>query len=190
MDVSDRLDRILSLCRREVPSLRLVHKQEVWWMRVAGLLLRPFVPDFMTSYTVAFCRTVYLPRPPGEMVRDELASILAHELVHLIDQERCGIGFYVSYAFVLPFFRTWRAVWERRAYAVDLLLARERGGEREVERVAARLVPVFGGPNYLWMWAPTASARRFLRPTVDAVCRGDLDDTEPYKSVLEAWRSV
>ena len=189
LTVSDRLDRILGLCRGESPSLRLVHKQQVWWMRVAGALLRPFVPDFMTRYTTVMFGTVYLPCPAGEMVRDELASILAHELVHLRDQRRFHVWFYVSYALVLPVGRTMRARWELRAYAVDMLLARERGGAADARRVAARLVKVFAGPAYLWMWCPTRSARRYLEPVVEAVCRGDLDGVEPYCDVLRAWRA-
>jgi hypothetical protein len=186
--VDPRLDRILKLVREHVPDLRLVDKHDVRWMRWLGGALRPVVPEFSTRYTTVLGPTVFLPQPPADMVPDVLAATLAHELVHQIDQRRWGLLFYVSYGFCLPAVRSMRAWWERRAYAVDLLIARERGGPREVERVADLLVELFAGRAYLWMWAGRRGARRFLDPVVHQVVDGDLDRQEPYRSILAAWR--
>lgn len=179
---------MLALVRVHVPNVRLIHKHELVWMRVLGRLLKPIMPDFDTHYTTVLGSTVYLPRPPEQMRADTLAATLAHELVHQLDQQRWGLLFYASYAWALPTGRTMRAYWERRGYAVDLLIARERGGVPEVENVAKRLAHLFSGPGYFWMWAGRSSATEFLRPTVDAVLDGSLDTEAPYNAILEAWR--
>lgn len=184
----DRLDRILALVRSHVPDLVLVHKAESPLMRAAGRALRPFVPDFDTRFTTVLGRTVYLPKPLDEFPRDALAATLAHELVHQIDMNTYGWLFYTSYAVMLPTGRTWRAVWERRAYAVDLMLAYERGGDQELRRVTGHLVDLFAGSSYVWMWSGREAARRFLEPTLAAVRDGSLKQEEPYRSIYEAWK--
>ena len=184
----DRLDRIIALVRTHRPNLRLVHKQRIWWMRMVGVMARPIVPDFNTRFTTVVGDTVYLPCPVDEFPRDALAATLAHELVHQLDQRRWGPVFYASYGVALPTIRSMRAYWERRAYAVDLLLAWERGGAEELERVLTRLVTIFAGPAYAWMWAGRLSARAYLDPVAQQVRDGTLAQEEPYRSILGAWR--
>lgn len=185
----DRLDRILSLVRRYRPGVRLVDRHTVPWMRLPGDLARPILGDINGRFTTVIGNTVYLPGPVERFPRDRLAAILAHELVHQLDQARAGLWFYVSYGLVAPTVRTLRAHWERRAYAVDLLLAYERGGPAEVERVRRRLIGIFAGASYLFMWSGRASAERFLAPTVTAVLDGSLSREQPYRDILEAWRT-
>ena len=179
--MSGRLDRVLELVRREVAGHRFVLKDERAWTRLVGRVH----PDFR-AFTVVVGRTVYLPRPVHAFEPDRLAAVLLHELVHQLDQRRWGPLFYASYFLAAPAVRTVRAVWERRAYAVDLLLARERGGERAVRQLAERLAPLFSGRAYGWMWA--GDARAFLEPVVDEVLSGRLELREPYGSILAAWR--
>jgi len=184
------LDRILNLVRHHVPDLRLVDKRDVTWMRWLGGALRPVIPEFSTRYTTVLGDTVFLPRPVEEIPSEVLCATLAHELVHQFDQARWGALFYLSYGFCLPTGRSMRAWWERRAYAVDLMIAHERGGEAEVRRVEALLVDMFAGRTYLWMWAGRRAARRFLAPVVDAVLAGRLQQAEPYRAILAAWRGT
>lgn len=159
-------------------------------MRAVGRVLKPVMPNFATRYTTVIGDTVYLPGDPADLPPDALAATLAHELVHQLDQRRYGPLFYISYGLGLPAGRTLRAYWERRAYAVDLMLAMDRGGPGEVKRVANVLVDVFSGPAYLWMWVGTASAREYLRPVVEDVLDGTLQKHEPYRSILAAWRGT
>jgi hypothetical protein len=183
-----RLERVLALVRGYVPKLALINKQTVPWMRAAGTLARPFAPDFATSFTTVLGAKVYLPCDPADFNPDTLAMILAHELVHQLDQGRWGPLFYLSYGVALPAGRTLRAHWERRAYAVDLLLAKERGGEAAVELTARRLAALFSGPAYVWMWAGRSAAREFLKPVVQQVLDGSLEREAPYREILTAWR--
>ena len=114
---------------------------------------------------------------------------LGHELVHLLDMAEHGVSFYATYLSTpVPVGRTWRAHWERRGYAVDLLIAQEMGGVQAVERLHHRLADLFASADYGWMWAGRSAALRYLQPTVDAVCDGRLAREEPYRSILDAWR--
>ncbi len=185
--MADKLDRMMALVRQHVPDLRLVHRAEVGWMRGVSSVVRVINPQF-DRFTVVLGSTVYLPRPVAEIDRDGLAGTLAHELVHQLDQARWGPLFYASYALALPAGRTWRAHWERRAYAVDLLLARERGGEQAVRRKADWLAGLFAGSGYFFMWTGRQAAATFLQPAVDDVLARRLDDLAPYDAILAAWR--
>lgn len=185
----DRLDRVLALVREHVPNLRIVPKSEVWWMRAAGRALAPVIPDFSTRYTTVVGDTVYLPCAAEGFARDALAATLAHELVHQLDQQRTGLWFYVSYAaFPLPVWRTDRAHWERRAYAVDLMIAHWHGGDAHLARIEARLRELFAGPAYLWMWGGEEAAADYLAPVVAAIRAGTLQQQAPYDRILAAWR--
>lgn len=185
----DRLDRILALVRDDVPGLRLVDKQSVPWMGALGALVRPLMPDFATSYTTVIGSTVYLPDTPEAMDARRLAVTLAHEYVHMLDQAEHGMRFYLSYGFSpLPVWRTHRAHWERRAYAVDLLLAHETGGTDRLALAEARLRGIFAGPAYGWMWGGRPAAASFLKPVTERIRAGTLQRDAPYDRILAAWR--
>jgi hypothetical protein len=185
----DALERILSLAMRHVPQLRLVDKHDYPLWRIVGLGVRPLMPGFMEHVTTVIGDTVYLPCPAEHMPRDLLAQILAHELVHQLDQREHGWWFYASYALApLPAGRTMRAHWERRAYAVDLMLAHEGGGEPALRRCAERVTRYFAGPDYGFMWAGQEAARRYLGVIEDEIRAGTLQKRTPYDEILTAWR--
>jgi hypothetical protein len=183
-----RLRRVLALARAHRPGLRLVDKHESVLMRAAAVLVRPFMPHFLTRVTTVIGDTIYTPGPPEELPPGLLARIVAHELVHQIDQARYGPLFYLSNALLpLPVWRTSRAWWERRAFAVDLMLAHHDDGPAGLEMARRRLAVVFGGPTYAWMWGGRLAAERFLQGTVDAVAEGELQASAPYDDILHAW---
>jgi hypothetical protein len=183
----DRLDRMLALARTHVPRVRFANKADSALMRGVAVLVRPLNAEFATRYVTVVGDTVWLPRPVEAWPRDELAAILGHELVHMLDQQRYGLAFYASYSFP-PAGRTTRAHWERRGYTVDLLLARERGGAAAVHQLAARLARLFAGPDYGYMWAGEAAAAAFLRPAVNGVLMGWTDAEAPFDAILASWR--
>lgn len=179
-----------ALAEAQVPGLRIVRKQDVGWMRALGVALRPLNPRFSTHYTTVVGRTIYLPDGPLPE-RDSQAVTLGHELVHLLDMAEHGLSFYATYLVgPAPFGRTLRAHWERRGYAVDLLIARDRGGRRAVEQLHDWLAGLFAGPHYGWMWAGRDAAHDYLQPTVEAVLDGTLEQREPYRSIIAAWRGT
>ncbi|MEQ1568123.1 MAG: hypothetical protein ABMA64_20960 [Myxococcota bacterium] len=188
MPSRDRLDRILALARRHRPGLVLVDKHDARWMRAVGRAVSPLMPGFMDRVTTVIGDRVYLPGPPDRFDPDELARTLAHELVHQLDQQEHGAAFYLSYAaWPMPVGRTRRAHWERRAYAVDLMLAHHDGGPRGLAREASRVAELFSGPMYGWMWAGSESARSYVQVVADEVAAGTLQLREPYRQILRAW---
>lgn len=185
----DRLDRILALARRHRPGLRLVDKHDVPLARASAILLRPLMPTFMENVTTVIGDSVYLPGRPEQMDRLLLARILAHELVHQLDQAEHGLRFYVTYAVApLPVGRTMRAHWERRAYAVDLMIAFEDGGEQGLARAVDAVATHFAGPTYAWMWAGSHAARQYVGAAADEVRSGALQQRAPYREILAAWK--
>jgi hypothetical protein len=177
-----------ALARRHIPNFRIAVKADVLWMRALGMVLWPLVPDFGSAFTTVIGSTVYLPRPKEAFSPDGLAATLAHELVHQLDQREFGLAFYTSYLLTpLPVGRTTRAHWERRAYAVDLMLALERGGPECLAETLDRLVALFSGPSYAWMWAGKESARAYLAPLVAEVESGALQKRAPYDEILATW---
>lgn len=181
--MGDRLDRVLALVRTHRPRLALVPKDEVAWWRWLGRV----APAAQHGFVTVLGDTVYLPDRIERFDRDVLAAILAHELVHQLDQARWGALFYLSYG-LPPAWRTWRAHWERRAYAVDLLLAWEAGGEAGLRRQLDQCVALFGGAAYGWMWGGPHAARHYLEPVVAQVRSGQLAREAPYDAILRAWR--
>ncbi|MCA9490190.1 MAG: hypothetical protein KC621_09705 [Myxococcales bacterium] len=183
-----RLERVLALVRRHRPGLRLIDKRTLAAARWLGWLLHPLAPDFADRTTTVIGDRVFLPRAPEEIDADQLAATLCHELVHQLDQAAHPL-FYLSYVLgpPLPVLRTARADWERRAYAVDLMLAHHDRGERGLAHVLEWLVGVFDGPSYGWMWRGRDAARAYLDPVVAEIRSGALQRREPYRSILAAW---
>lgn len=179
---------MVALVRSHRPRLRMVDRHDVPWLRAVGWLTRPVAPDLDERFTTVIGDVVYLPGPVASIDRDRLAAILAHELVHQLDQARYGLWFYLSYAAAAPAFRTQRAAWERRAYLVDLLIAYERFGEPGVRRTLDQLVELFAGPAYGFMWVGRDAARRYLAPTVAEVLDGSAVERQPYRDIVAAWR--
>jgi len=156
-------------------------------MRALAVVVRPFMPGFLTRVTTVVGDTIYTPGAPESLPPGLLARIVAHELVHQLDQARYGPLFYLSYLLVLPLGRTSRAYWERRAYAVDLLLSLVDDGPSGLEMTRRRLVVVFSGPTYGWMWAGRGAAEAFLQPVVDLALAGELQHASPYDDIVAAW---
>ncbi len=187
-DPRGRLERMLETIRADFPNLRLVEKRTVPWMRVAARVLYPLMPGFETHVTTVIGSTVYLPGPPSSMDPNALAAILAHEYVHQLDQRDHGTLFYLSYGLTpLPCWRTHRAWWERRAYAVDMMLAHQEGGDAALAALESRLRALFAGPAYGWMWGGRSAAASFLRSTAQSVREGRLQRHPPYDRILAAW---
>jgi len=156
-------------------------------MRALAVVVRPFMPGFLTRVTTVVGDTIYTPGAPESLPPGLLARIVAHELVHQLDQARYGPLFYLSYGLLLPIGRTYRAFWERRAYAVDLMIAHHDDGPSGLEMTRRRLVHVFSGPMYAWMWAGREAAEAYLEPWVESVRAGELQQQSPYDDILQAW---
>lgn len=96
---------------------------------------------------------------------DRGAPVLRHEAVHVRDQARWGVLFFVSY-FVLPIGPSVRALWEARAYRETLrYIATNSPWQRDwaVEWVSSR----FTGPSYGFMFPFPSLVRRWCRKVLE-----------------------
>lgn len=85
--------------RKLVPKFEIVYKDRSRWMRLLGFLSRPFNPGFSTKFTTTFYPKVYFPSQEYyESTPKQSLTVLAHELVHLLDSQKRPLWFRVSYA--------------------------------------------------------------------------------------------
>lgn len=85
---------------RHVPGFRVMYKDESALMQLIGTLVRPFNKQFMTSFTTTLGKTVYFPsRAHYEEIPARTLTTLAHEFVHVTDDEKHGLWFKASYLF-------------------------------------------------------------------------------------------
>ena len=84
--------------RKTVPPFKLGFKDESFFQRLIGFLF-PVNPDFMRRFATTFYPTVFFPsKAYYEGQPQNSFSILAHEMVHLVDTTRQPIWFRLSYA--------------------------------------------------------------------------------------------
>jgi len=84
----------------QIPGFKVGYKDQSKMMRFLGFLLKPFNPEFMTSFTTTWGNSVYFPTEEFyEKNTYGSMSILAHEFVHLWDSQRQGFwAFKATYA--------------------------------------------------------------------------------------------
>ena len=137
---------------KRLTPYRIRFKDEAWEMQALYLFVFWFCPDFLTRFTTVIGRTIYFPnRQYLERYPQVATRTLAHEAVHLLDQQRWGKGLFIlSYlfpqilslgVFLFPFmgpfsllFLLFLAPWpapfrahiEARAYAMDYLTSEPR----------------------------------------------------------------
>lgn len=84
--------------RKQVPGFKLGYKDESPLQKAIGFLF-PFNPGYMTSFITTFYPTVYFPSKNSyENSPRSSLSVLAHEMVHLVDTIAHPIWFRLSYA--------------------------------------------------------------------------------------------
>lgn len=98
-------------------------------------------------------------------------DVLRHEAVHVRDQRRWHVLWWLSYLLLLPAGPGLRAVWEWRAYRVTLRAEHERLG-RVTEATRAYVARMLSGPAYLWMLPAPRFARRLVDRYADALEAG------------------
>lgn len=144
------LERFCVLVQQEIP-IRIKYKDESWEMKYLNEVIRWFNPTFMTDYTTVIGYTVYFTdREYVEKYPNQALQTLVHEAVHLLDTKYFtfpvfafaylfpqilalgALFFPISYyfllffLFLLPLPAPFRAYFEARAYATDLLLKRRK----------------------------------------------------------------
>lgn len=91
---------------------------------------------------------------------DRGAEALKHERIHVLDYQKWGILFYLSYFFLLPVVFTMRAYWEWRGYKEDLKAVHEQYKDWWDKKYYDYITDYycqwvagqFSGPGYLFMF--------------------------------------
>lgn len=99
MSDKELFDKVAASIQADHPSFEIRYKDESPLMRLLGLLTYPFNPTFNTDYTTTLGSKTYLPSR-AEVAKDYAgyAGTLAHEGVHVFDNEKHPIWFKISYA--------------------------------------------------------------------------------------------
>jgi hypothetical protein len=92
-------DKVSESIMIDHPSLKIKYKDESFLMKLLSLLIYPFNQRFADGYVTTLGSTVYFPSR-FNVSRDwkNAAEILAHEGVHVYDNEKHPIWFKLSYA--------------------------------------------------------------------------------------------
>jgi len=92
-------DKISESISNDHPSFRVSYKNESRLMRLLALLAYPFNESFAEGYITTLSSTVYFPsRADVEENYEHAADVLAHEGVHIFDDEKHSPWFKISYA--------------------------------------------------------------------------------------------
>jgi hypothetical protein len=155
------------------PGVRVVEKAGRFWAFL-DLCVRVLTfgknKAFLTSYVTTIGKRVAVPKD-WPVPRERQYVVLRHELVHVRQQARLGLGFVwlgmvpwaVLYALLpLPMGLAWfRYCFEREAYAESVRAAIVVGEDPEAEREHA--VAQISGPAYAWTWPFPARVRAWLK---------------------------
>lgn len=185
------------------------YKEESRAMKVVSVILTIFCPTFMSHFTSVIGGYIYFPSRKF-VERDEYGAmrILAHELVHLLDQKRVGKPlFMISYlfphslalgVFSFPFLGWWsllfllflapipswpRFYFESRGYAMNVLTARKKRKEAVLERATRQ----FMGWNYYKMYPFRDAVQEKILDWVD---KGEKGEDKTLMKILLIYEMV
>jgi hypothetical protein len=195
-----KIELFASLLQKHVP-LQIKYKDESWEMRVLNSIVKWFNPRFMEDYTTVIGNTVYFTsREYVQAHPHDALQVLVHEAVHLLDTKRysfpvfafaylfpqvLALGaclsplsayFLLFLLFLLPFPAPFRAYFEARAYATDLLLRR-----RSIENT----LRFFTSWDYYKMYPFENQARKLLQHWKDRPDEIILEVIGLYEEVLK-----
>jgi len=98
MDDKIFFDKIAESIKEDHPSFSYCFKDESKYMKLLALLAFPFNDRFLEDYTTTIGSKVYFPgRKDLERYYRSYARVLAHEGVHIFDDEKHGWWFRLSY---------------------------------------------------------------------------------------------
>lgn len=132
---------------KEFPKLHIIPYEDSWFFRQLMKL------GWRMGATTIW-NTVYMDKEYIETQRG--IDIMAHEIVHIRDQHKWHILFFLSY-FMLPIGPSFKAYWEWRAYQQDLAIIwhqYKRQGEyglKIIEYYKGFVANQFIYQNYAWM---------------------------------------
>jgi len=208
---NELFDVLASIIKKRVPDFEIRFKNESWWQRFIGKLAF-FNKKYMTNYTSTFGSTVWFPtREFVEEKKMRAFKILAHEYVHVLDDDEHSILFQIGYAapqllgmlsflslLAIPFSLWWllalvavvffspipaffRAEFEKRGYSMNIAINIWRHGSVHKD-TRAWLEEIFSGWEYYRMWPFKDDVRQWIDATEKEVYA--IDSVEADKTIL------
>lgn len=193
--MSTAYDKLLKL-GQEKYSIEVKFKDKSLLMKILGMILF-FNPKFMKSYITTLGNTIYFPSETWlSENKDSAASVMAHELVHVIDSKEVGLVIF-SYTYLFPqvlvllsFFaiggsNLWllfllfllpipspiRTYWELRGYAMsDAIRYKITGEFLPYEFIEKQFLT----SAYFWMWPFQKNLRIRIDRNRELISRGNL----------------
>lgn len=174
-----------------------------WKLKLVSKVVGVFNKDFEDEYTTTLYPVVYFPNK-SEVLKnpDSSFNVLAHEYIHLFDEEANRFWFPVSYLmpqilsvfsllafgafwnpwfllcllfllFLAPIPSPWRTHWELRGYAANLAIEAWEDGQVSQE-TKDWMAKKFTGWAYYRMWPFKKSIERKIQNLTDKAESGDL----------------
>lgn len=190
------LDRLPPIIRSRIPGFEIRYKDESPFMRLLGRLAF-FNPDFMTRYTTTWLWYVYFPSRAAVAAEPErFGKVLAHEYVHLLDNQKYGVRYSLSYVspqiwalgalgavgvfysswfllfllfllFLGPWPSPWRARWEARGYLMSMAINGWRYGQVHPQTQMWIIDTFHGWEYYKICWTRAAAQSVVMQMMVD-----------------------
>jgi len=204
-------DALCAIIRSRIPGFRIQYKDESILSKIIGFLIF-FNRDYMTKYTTTLGDLVKFPsRKFVEENKWKAFKILAHEYVHILDNDKAPVMFKILYAapqwlgllslvallaiwfsnwwlmalVCLIFFVPWpspRAHLEMRGYSMNIAINMWRHGDI-IEKTREWLVEKFiGWPYYKMAWRES-TVREWIAETEELV--HNLDRMKPDATIFE-----
>lgn len=81
------------------PKAKLKPKQDSLVLKLAGKIIKPWNPLFLSNYITTLGDTIYIPDNFWTRTDIMMIEVLGHELQHIMDSDTKGLSFGVGYAF-------------------------------------------------------------------------------------------
>ncbi|MEZ4829799.1 MAG: hypothetical protein R3C61_26475 [Bacteroidia bacterium] len=183
---------------QQIAPFTIKYKDESWEMQLLHIFAMPFCPDFLTHFTTVIGSTIYFPgRSYIQQNQDAAMRTLAHEVVHILDMDRWTPGLFIgTYLFpqilalgvwLFPFLGFWsllfllfllpipapfRAYFEARGYAMDVLTAPTFHRSKVLDHAVSH----FASWNYYKMFPFEEFVRNQITRWVEKAERGEEKD--------------
>lgn len=171
------LNNFIAYIKQWYPKINVATKQSSVLMRIIGVIVYPFNPNFMTGFVTTIGNTIYVPE---QFLTDSQAKntliTLAHETMHVVDFNVNPFKFVLSYLFPMPlvllgliagiFFHWafilsaialapipayWRMLWELHGFRMTLT-ALYWSSSKILDTDITEISSCFTGPTYYFMW--------------------------------------
>jgi len=210
--------------KKDVPDFRVGYKDDLTWkkdwkLKIAAAVVGVFNKEFMTRFTTTLYPVVYFAsRETVEENPRQAFRILAHEYVHLFDEDRQRVLFPVSYLFpqvlalgalgalgafwslwfllfllflvaLAPLPAPWRAEWEMRGYAMNMATRYWDHGAIRDDLKEFIVDKFVSVSTYYRMWPDKKAVREELDERASLIQSGRLLDEE-YSRPYQMTRLV